>query len=121
MPSTDSQSRQEAKPDRCEPKQTMRRSWQNMTAQPITGKLTREIAMKRVSGEKTYSLTMILFRKKEPDEKKPPPPTENVDPVAKNLEEVRGTKAKLQKQKGFADLVQFCIVGLPGPLLPPKR
>ena len=52
---------------------------------------------------------MILFRKKEPGEKKPPPPTENVDPVAKNLEEVRGTKAKLQKQKGVADLVQFYI------------
>ena len=65
--------------------------------------------MKRVSGEKTYSVTMILFRKREPDEKKPPPPTENVDPVAKNLEEVRGTKAKLQKQKGVADLVQFYI------------
>ena len=42
-------------------------------------------------------------------EDKPPPPTENVSATAKNLADVRNTKASLKKHEGTADLVQFYI------------
>ena len=78
----------------------------------MTGRLARESqanALKRLQAERTYSATVILFRKGEAGEDKPPPPSENVSATAKNLADARDTKASLKKQKGVADLVQFYI------------
>ncbi len=60
---------------------------------------------------------MILFRKKEPDDEgKPAPHIEEINFVAKNLEEVRGNRTALKKPKGVADLVQFYIGSFDGSL-----
>jgi len=84
-------------------------------AESITGRLTRQVKesqkdyLKRLRDEREYSLTMILFRKRQEDEPKPKPPTENMDPTARNVAELAQTVPTLMKQKSVADLVQFYI------------
>ena len=84
-------------------------------AESITGRLTRQVKesqtsyLKRLRDEREYSITMILFRKRQEDEPKPKPPTENIKPTARNVHDMVQTVPMLKKQKSTADLVQFYI------------
>jgi hypothetical protein len=72
---------------------------------PMTGRLSN----KKKGTEKTHSLTMILFRNKEMGEKTEKTPTENVSPVAQEIEDNKPVSKLLKKQKGVADLAQLFI------------
>jgi len=81
-------------------------------AEPMTGRLARESqakAMKTIGQEKTYSVTMILFRKAEDQEEKQTEAQNMTINVSAATKEETASVKKQVKKRTFADLVQFYV------------